>query len=120
MKAPRPKGQSLFFDSLVTGLDPQSSREVNKKVGIRFTDKNEAYTIHLRRGVAEIRPRLLDNLDMLVYADSKAWKEMLLKIRNPLTTLPRFEYKKGNTMEFMRFLSHFKRPQPKRPVDASQ
>ncbi|MBA4392399.1 MAG: MBL fold metallo-hydrolase [Desulfobacca sp.] len=108
---------SLFFDSLAARLDPQASIKVNKRIGIQFPDKGEAYTIHIRRGVAEIQPRLLDNLDMLVKADSKSWKEMLLNLRSPLTTLAGFEYKKGNTLEFMLFMNNFKKPKPRLSVD---
>jgi alkyl sulfatase BDS1-like metallo-beta-lactamase superfamily hydrolase len=108
---------SLFFDFLAAGLDSKASLTVNKKAGIQFRDKDEAYTIHIRRGVAEIRPRLLDDLDLLVYAESKPWKEMFLNLRSPLTTLAGFEYKKGHTLEFMLFLNHFQRPKPKRAVD---
>lgn len=108
---------SLYFDYLPTSLDPKASSQVNKRVGIQFTDQGEAYTIHIRQGVAEIQPRLLDNLDMLVQADSKAWKEMLVNLRSPLTTLASFEYKKGNALEFMLFLNHFKRPKPRLSVN---
>jgi alkyl sulfatase BDS1-like metallo-beta-lactamase superfamily hydrolase len=108
---------SLFFDFLAVNLDPKASINVNKRVGIEFADKGEAYTIHIRRGVAEIQPRLLDNLDLLVQADSRQWKEMLLNLRNPLTTLASFEYKKGNTLEFVLFLNKFKKPMPRLSID---
>lgn len=108
---------SVYFDYLAASLDPKTSINVNKRVGIQFTDKGETYTIHIRRGVAEIQPRLPDNPDMLVYADSKLWKEMLLNLRNPLTTLAGFEYKRGNTVEFMLFLNNFKMPKPRLSVD---
>ena len=98
---------SLFFDSLAVNLDPVKSANLDRRVGIKFIDTGEAYTIHVRRGIAEITPRLKDNLDMLVYADSGKWKEMLAKLRNPVTTLPGFEYPKGNMIEFAGFLKNF-------------
>jgi alkyl sulfatase BDS1-like metallo-beta-lactamase superfamily hydrolase len=98
---------SLFFDSLAVNLDPIKSADLDKRVGIKFTDTGEAYTIHVRRGVAEITPRLKDNLDMLVYADSGKWKEMLAKLRSPVTTLAGFKYPKGNVIEFANFLKNF-------------
>ena len=73
---------SLFFDSLAVNLDPVKSADIDKRVGIQFTDTGEAFTIHVRRGVAEITPGLKDNLDMLVHADSVKWKEMLVGLRN--------------------------------------
>ena len=108
---------SLFFDSLAVNLDPDKSAGLDKRVGIKFTDTGEAYTIHVRRGIAEITPRLKDNLDMLVYADSGKWKEMLAKLRNPATTLAGFEYPKGNMIEFAGFLKNFDAPPMKLSFD---
>ena len=98
---------SLFFDSLAVNLDPVKSADLDKRVGMKFIDTGEAYTIHVRRGVAEITPRLQDDLDVLVYADSVKWKEMLTKLRSPVTTLAGFEYPKGNMMAFAVFLKNF-------------
>ena len=111
---------SLFFDSMAVNLDPIKSADLDKRVGIKFTDTGEAYTIHVRRGVAEITPGLKDNLDMLVHADSVKWKEMLVglrdpasqlaKIKNVMTTLTGFKYPKGNAIEFANFLNNFETP----------
>jgi alkyl sulfatase BDS1-like metallo-beta-lactamase superfamily hydrolase len=98
---------SLFFDSLAVNLDPVKSADLDKRVGIKFTDTEEAYTISVRRGVAEISPRLKENPDMLVYANSVKFKEMLARLRSPLTTIAGFEYPKGNMIEFAGFLKNF-------------
>ena len=84
-----------FMESLAVNLDPRAAADVNQKVGIIFPDVKEAFTIHVRHGVAEIRPRSSKNwmglkLDLKVTADSAAWKEMLAKIRNPVATLAGF------------------------------
>jgi len=101
---------SFFFDTMAINLDPVKSADLNKQVGIKFTDTGEAYTIHVRRGVAEITPKLLDKPDMLVYANSIKWKEMLAKMRSPVTTLASFKYPKGNVIEFANFLKNFEAP----------
>ncbi len=111
-----------FFDLMAVNLDPKASAEVNQVVGMIFPDTREAFTIQVRHGVAEIRPRLpqdLDrlNLDLMVKADSKLWKEMLVKIRNPLVTLARFKYEKGNAIAFGKFLRLFEQPKMKRPFE---
>jgi len=111
-----------FFDSMAVNLDPKASAEVNQVVGMIFSDTQEAFTIQVRHGVAEIRPRLpqdLDrlNLDLMVRADSKLWREMLAKIRNPLVTLAGFRYKKGNAIAFGKFLKLFEQPKMKRPFE---
>jgi len=101
---------SLFFDVLAVNLDPVKSADLDQRVGIKFTDTGEAYTIHVRRGIAEITPGLKDNLDMLVHADSVKWKEMLAKLKSPVTTLAGFKYPKGNVIEFANFLNNFETP----------
>jgi alkyl sulfatase BDS1-like metallo-beta-lactamase superfamily hydrolase len=98
---------SFFFDTMAINLDPVKSADLNKQVGIKFTDTGEVYTIHVRRGVAEITPKLSDKPDMLVYANSIKWKEMLAKMRSPVTTLAGFKYPKGNVIEFANFLKNF-------------
>jgi alkyl sulfatase BDS1-like metallo-beta-lactamase superfamily hydrolase len=111
-----------FFDLMAVNLDPKASAEVNQAVGMIFSDTQEAFTIQVRHGVAEIRPRLLQdldrlNLDLMVSADSKLWKAMLAKIRNPLVTLAGFKYKKGNAIAFGKFLKLFEKPKMKRPFE---
>jgi hypothetical protein len=56
-------------------------------------------------------------LDLKVRADSRAWKEMLAKIRNPLVTLAGFNYEKGNAIAFGKFLKLFEQPKMKRPFE---
>jgi len=107
-----------YFESLAVNLDPEASADVDKIVGMKFPDIKQGYTIHVRHGVAEIRPRSPEEIDEMevdikVIADSKAWKEMLGKIRNPLITLAGFEYEKGNTLAFASFLRMFKPVEPK-------
>ena len=111
-----------YFDLLAVNLDPYVSAEVDERVGMKFTDKGKAYIIHVRRGVAEIRPCEpakfdAQQLDIKVIADSKAWKEMLAKIRNPVLTLAGFDYEKGNPLAFARFLKMFTPPQAKLPYE---
>jgi alkyl sulfatase BDS1-like metallo-beta-lactamase superfamily hydrolase len=111
-----------FFELMAVNLDPKASAEVNQTVGIIFSDTQEAFTIQVRHGVAEIRPRLLQdldrlNLDLIVKADSMLWKEMLAKIRNPLATLAGFKYEKGNAIAFGKFLKLFEQPKMKRPFE---
>jgi len=118
------RGFSLqsFFDAMAATLDPVASAEIDQLVGIRFTDVGEAYTIHVRRGVAEIRQRTPETFervasDILVRADSQEWKEMLARMRNPLVTLVGFSYEKGNPVSFARFLALFRAEKPKLPCE---
>jgi alkyl sulfatase BDS1-like metallo-beta-lactamase superfamily hydrolase len=111
-----------FMESLAVNLDPKAAAEVNELVGMIFPDAGEAFTIHVRHGVAEIRSRSVQELDRMhldikVTADSLAWKEMLAKIRSPLTTLAGFQYHPGSAIAFGKFLSLFQTPKMKRPFE---
>ncbi|MBI9076544.1 MAG: MBL fold metallo-hydrolase [Desulfatibacillum sp.] len=102
-----------FFELMAVGLDPVKSADLDQKVGIRFTDTGKEFTIHVRRGVAEIQPSLLDNLDIMVKADSRDWKEMLAGMKNPVATMAGFDYETGGTIAFAKFMKMFKTPAPK-------
>jgi linear primary-alkylsulfatase len=111
-----------FMERLAVNLDPKAAADVDEIVGLIFPDAGEAFTIHVRHSVAEIRPRSVQDLehiklDLKVTADSGAWKEMLAKIRNPLTTLAGFEYNPGNAIAFGKFLKLFNPPVMKRPYE---
>ncbi|WP_411824390.1 alkyl sulfatase dimerization domain-containing protein [Leptospira sp. 'Mane'] len=103
---------SVIFSSFVTNLDPIASATLDKKVSLVFIDTNESFTIHLRKGVAEVIPTLLADSEIIVHLNSQDWKEVLVRIKNPLTTLSGFEYKKGNVLEFIRFLKLFSPLEP--------
>ncbi|WP_246052295.1 alkyl sulfatase dimerization domain-containing protein [Leptospira idonii] len=103
---------SVIFSSFVTNLDPVASADTNQKVSFIFTDSNEKITVHVRRGVAEVIPDYHSDSEIIVHLNSQDWKEMLVRIRNPLTTLPGFEYKKGNVLQLIGFLKLFSPLEP--------
>lgn len=111
-----------FFDLLAVNIDPQASARVNQKVGIVFGDCREAFLIHVRYGVAEMRqcsPEALQKLepDIMVVADSMAFKEMLAKIKSPLAVLGGFKYPKGSSVSFGMFMKLFSPPTQKIPFE---
>ena len=112
-----------FLDSLAVNLDPQKSIAIDQKVLMRFSDAGEAFSIHVRRGVAEIRKRAFnddadEDFSIHVVADADAWKQMLAWLRNPVTTMAGFRYEKGNALAFAMFMRLFEAPEPKLPVEA--
>jgi alkyl sulfatase BDS1-like metallo-beta-lactamase superfamily hydrolase len=114
---------SGFFDSLAVNLDPEKSAAVDHKVLMEFPDAGEAFAIHVRHGVAEIRQRALDaggqaDFQLHVVADADAWKQMLAKLRSPVATMAGFRYEKGNVLAFARFMKLFAPPKPKLPVES--
>lgn len=98
---------SRFFDSLAVNLDPEKSADLDLSVGFIFPDSHENYTVHVRRSVTEIQPTLADNPDITVTVDSKIFKEMLGKLRNPLTTIATEFDIKGGKVAFLKFMAMF-------------
>lgn len=111
-----------FFTLMAVSLDAEASCDMDKQVGIRFIDVDQAFTIHVRRGVAEIRNGLpgFDDADMLVNAESGAFKAMLAKLKSPVTTLAGFDYEKGNALSFAMFLKLFQPPRQKLAYQAME
>ncbi|TGL40997.1 alkyl sulfatase dimerization domain-containing protein [Leptospira perdikensis] len=107
----------VILSSFVTNLDPNLSFDSDEKVGFVFSDTKESYTIHLRKAVAEVIPGLLDDAKLVVELDSQDWKEMLVRLKNPATTVLKFKFKKGNLISFVQFLKKFS---PKEQILSSQ
>jgi alkyl sulfatase BDS1-like metallo-beta-lactamase superfamily hydrolase len=110
-----------FLGAMAVNLDPKSAEDVDEVVGLFFPGQNEAYTIHVRRGVAEVwrrDPAQLDSmkLDIRAVVDAQLFKEMLAGMRNPLLTIPRFEYNPGNSVAFAKFMKMFAPPSMKVPA----
>jgi alkyl sulfatase BDS1-like metallo-beta-lactamase superfamily hydrolase len=102
---------SGILRAMSVNLDPEKSAEVDTVVGFRFPDVDESWTIHVRRGVAEIQPRFPKAPEITVSVDSTVWKELLAGLRNPALTLASSEVQvEGSTLELVSFLSLF-RPQ---------
>ncbi|RMF23553.1 MAG: MBL fold metallo-hydrolase [Deltaproteobacteria bacterium] len=99
-----------FFRAMAVNLDPVASADLDQRVGFVFPDTGEAFTIHVRRGVAEIQDRLADDLDMKATVDSKVFKEMLAELRNPAWTIAHDFDVEGGKLAFTKFMSLFRPP----------
>jgi alkyl sulfatase BDS1-like metallo-beta-lactamase superfamily hydrolase len=97
-----------IFDGMAVNLDPQKSADVDVIAGFRFPDTGQAYTVHVRRGVAEIQPKFPDNPDISLTVDSKVWKEVVTGFRNPVVALVKDVDKEGGTLKIIKFLNLFK------------
>jgi alkyl sulfatase BDS1-like metallo-beta-lactamase superfamily hydrolase len=98
-----------IFSAMAVNLNPVKSAHVDKTVGFRFPDTGEAFTVHVRRGVAEIQPRFPENPDISVTVDSNVWKEVVAGLRNPVVALFKDIEKEGGMLNLMKFLGLFKR-----------
>ncbi len=96
------------FEGMTVKLNPEKSADVNMIAGFRFPDTGEAYTVHVRHGVAEIQPKFSDNPDISLTVDSMVWKEVVTGFRNPAVALVKDTDKEGGTVKIINFLSLFK------------
>lgn len=97
-----------FLAAMPTYLDPEKSADSELVVGFRFLDVDEGYTIHVRRGVAEFQPAFPENPDVSITTDTNVWRELVLGVRNPLTTFASGAVEvEGSTLELLRFLRMF-------------
>jgi alkyl sulfatase BDS1-like metallo-beta-lactamase superfamily hydrolase len=97
-----------IFDGMAVHLDPEKSANVDLVAGFRFPDTGQAYTVHVRRGVAEIQPQFPANPDISLTVDSLVWKEVVTGFRNPALALVKDVDKAGGTLKIIKFLSLFK------------
>ena len=89
-------------------LNPVKSADIDQIVGFRFPDTGEAYTVHVRRGVAEIQARFPEHPEITVTVDSYIWKEIGAKMRNPAAALLKGDVKiDGGTFNLVKFLGLF-------------
>ncbi|MCR5876752.1 hypothetical protein LRS10_22900 [Phenylobacterium sp. J426] len=64
---------------LESRIDPERSRHVEKALAIRFRDTGEAFTIAVRRGVAETRPGAAADA-LHLETDRRSWFELTKRI----------------------------------------
>lgn len=71
-----------IFRSLPVNLDPRTVADLNLVIGFRFPDTAEAWSLIMRRGVADVERGLPEPPQILVTTDSLVWKEVLTGRRN--------------------------------------
>ncbi|MBK04787.1 MAG: MBL fold metallo-hydrolase [Deltaproteobacteria bacterium] len=76
----------MFFRSMSVNLMAEKCLEMDECIGFRFSDTGEAYTLHIRKGIADVRPVFPKRYDIAVTIESTIWKELLAQMRNPITT----------------------------------
>jgi alkyl sulfatase BDS1-like metallo-beta-lactamase superfamily hydrolase len=100
---------TAIFNSMAVNLNAEKSADVERVVGFRFPDTGDVFTVHVRRGVAEIQPRLPENPDNTVTVNSLVWKEIVAGMRNPALALVKGDVSiEGGTFELVKFLALFK------------
>ena len=97
-----------FMAAMPVRLDPERSAEVDVVVGFEFRDVGEGYTIHVRRGVAELQPVFPEAPDITIRTDSTVWRELGAGLRNPALALASGDIEvEGSTLDLIGFLRLF-------------
>ncbi len=71
-----------MFNSMSVRLVPEKSLDFDKKAVFNFTDTGEKWSVHVRRGVAEIQSFALEDPELTISTTSIIWKEIVAKVRN--------------------------------------
>ncbi len=97
-----------FMAAMPTNLDPEKSADTDLVVGFRFSDVGESYSIHVRRGVAELRPVFPERADVAVTVDSGVWRDLVVGLRNPALVFASGDVEiDGSTLDLIGFLRLF-------------
>lgn len=99
---------AAFFAGMAVHLNPEKAAGKEIVAGFRFPDTGEAFTVHVRRGVAEIAPRFPESPDLSITVASTVWKEVAAGLRNPAVALVKDMEKTGGTLNIVKFLNLFK------------
>ncbi len=104
---------AAIFSAMSVNLDPLKSANMDQVVGFHFPDTGEEFMVHVRRGVAEIRPGFQDPPKTLVRVDSKVWKEIVAGLRNPVLAYAKGDLQiQGSALDLAQFLGLFKSEDP--------
>ncbi len=80
-----------------------------KNVCFKFSDTDEIFSLLVRKGVAELKYKRIGTPDIIVEMNSQVWKEILVKLRDPLIAFAKGEIKvEGSKTELISFMQLFK------------
>ena len=97
--------------SLPVNLNAEKSLEVNKTVMFEFNDLDQTFTIHVRKGVAQLINKQIVNPDIVVKTNQQELKEILAGLKNvasiSLAMTNGSIDVKGGKVKFLQFLGLF-------------
>jgi alkyl sulfatase BDS1-like metallo-beta-lactamase superfamily hydrolase len=98
----------VIFKVMPTSLVARNAIHVDRIVTFEFPDVNKTYSIHIRRGVAEVQPFAMSNPHNTVTMDSVVFKEIVADLRNPLTAVASGDMQiTGSKMDLASFMQLF-------------
>lgn len=97
-----------FFDGLAVNLDADAAAGVTTTVGFEFTDTDERFTYHVRRGASEVAEGLDPDANVVVRMRAQDLKELLARVKSPAVVLTTgIEMVRGDRLDFVAFLRLF-------------
>ncbi len=97
-----------FMSAMPVNLDAQKAADTDLLVGFRFPDLDQAFGIHVRRGVAELQSGFPENADVSLTIDSRVWRELVVGARNPALVFASGDVQiEGSTLDLIGFLNLF-------------
>ena len=100
-----------IMKSLPVNLNADKSVEITKKYEFRFIDSEEVYTIHIRKGVAQLSKIPDSSAEVKVITDHQTLKEVFAGLKNvaaiSLLLANNTIEVEGGKLEFLKFLGLF-------------
>lgn len=99
-----------FMRAMPVRLKAEEVLDLEQVAVFRFTDLDEAYTVHIRRGIAEVRAEAHPAPDLTVTTTSTTWKRLATGKANPVAAIAARTLRvEGGHLALARFLDHFER-----------
>jgi len=99
-----------FMHAMGTRLKAEETLDVDEAVAFEFTDLGRVFTVHIRRGVAEVRERDGAEATARVITTSQTWKLIGAHKKNAAAALASGELRiEGGLPRVLRFLGYFDR-----------
>ena len=99
-----------FMRALPVRLKAEEVLELDQAAVFHFTDLDTHYTIHIRRGVAEVQPHAHPAPGLTITTTSAEWKRLATGKRNPVAAVGTGSIQiEGGALALSRFLGHFER-----------
>lgn len=105
-----------IFDMMTATLIAENTLDVNMAMTYRFSDTNEAFTIEIRNGIAQLHTKALDNADVQIDTTRAVLNEILLAGPNAQQAIGKnlqagkFAFAVGDIQGFGQFMSYFDKP----------
>ncbi len=97
-----------FMRALPVRLKAEETLDLDEVALFVFTDVQQEFTVHLRRGVAEVRERTHPNPDLRITTTSGTWKRLATQKLNPAQALLTGDLQiDGGILAVRRFLGFF-------------